>query len=243
MPLDAIRDDRAARAAGRGRLRRRGVRRVRRRRRSFPSSPRFPNVVVGRTFSKAFGLAGLRIGCRHRRARTRSSRSAWRCPSTASTSPRSSPCRRRSAIATTSSDYLRQVDESKALLYAACERLGLDVLEERGELRAGARRRPRATRWSTAPPSAASTCAIARPSRAAPAASASPPGVVEHTRRCIAVHGGGAVRRAVIDRRTTETQIALTLGARRQGPVRGPHRHPVSRSHARALRAARRRSI
>src|SRR6202140_2461260 len=25
--------------------------------------PAFPNVIVGRTFSKAFGLAGLRIGC------------------------------------------------------------------------------------------------------------------------------------------------------------------------------------
>src|SRR5207253_3870685 len=29
----------------------------------IPELDRFPNVVVGRTFSKAFGLAGLRIGC------------------------------------------------------------------------------------------------------------------------------------------------------------------------------------
>ena len=29
---------------------------------SSPSSAAFPNVIVGRTFSKAFGLAGLRIG-------------------------------------------------------------------------------------------------------------------------------------------------------------------------------------
>ena len=62
---------------------------------------------------------------------------------------------------------------------------------------------------------AASTCATARPSRAAPAACASPTGIVEHTRAVHRRDGGGAVRRAVIDRRTTETQIALTLGARR----------------------------
>ena len=29
----------------------------------IPELASFPNVVVGRTFSKAFGLAGLRIGC------------------------------------------------------------------------------------------------------------------------------------------------------------------------------------
>src|SRR2546428_6969065 len=29
----------------------------------IPELPAFPNVIVGRTFSKAFGLAGLRIGC------------------------------------------------------------------------------------------------------------------------------------------------------------------------------------
>ena len=29
----------------------------------LPELARFPNVIVGRTFSKAFGLAGIRIGC------------------------------------------------------------------------------------------------------------------------------------------------------------------------------------
>jgi histidinol-phosphate aminotransferase len=29
----------------------------------IPELASFPNVIVGRTFSKAFGLAGLRIGC------------------------------------------------------------------------------------------------------------------------------------------------------------------------------------
>ena len=63
--LDAARrdpHDRRAHAAGRDRLRRRGLRGVLRHHASFPSSTRFPNVIVGRTFSKAFGLAGLRIG-------------------------------------------------------------------------------------------------------------------------------------------------------------------------------------
>src|SRR5205085_10537930 len=29
----------------------------------IPELDAYPNVIVGRTFSKAFGLAGLRIGC------------------------------------------------------------------------------------------------------------------------------------------------------------------------------------
>src|SRR6185295_13916340 len=29
----------------------------------IPELPSYPNVIVGRTFSKAFGLAGIRIGC------------------------------------------------------------------------------------------------------------------------------------------------------------------------------------
>ena len=51
---------------------------------------------------------------------------------------------------------------------------------------------------------------------------------------------GGSVRRAVIDRRTTETQIALTITLEGQGTYRGADRHPVPRSHAGAVRAARR---
>ena len=45
------------------RLRRRGVRRVRRRDVHPRARARSRTSIVGRTFSKAFGLAGLRIGC------------------------------------------------------------------------------------------------------------------------------------------------------------------------------------
>src|SRR5262249_11280471 len=78
----------------------------------------------GRTFSKAFGLAGLRIGC------------------IVGASDTVDPIRRAvpvysvniaavAAIQAALKDldhlngYLKQVEESKALLYAACDRLGL----------------------------------------------------------------------------------------------------------------------
>ena len=67
-----------------------------RRMRSSPASTLHPRArrasrtsIVGRTFSKAFGLAGLRIGASSARP-TRSIRSAARSRSTASTSPPSS---------------------------------------------------------------------------------------------------------------------------------------------------------
>jgi histidinol-phosphate aminotransferase len=86
--------------------------------------PSFPNVIVGRTFSKAFGLAGLRIGC------------------LVGASDTIDPIRRAVPVYSVSiaavvavqaaledldhlTEYLRQVTESKALLYAACDRLGL----------------------------------------------------------------------------------------------------------------------
>lgn len=89
-----------------------------------PELDAFPNVVVGRTFSKAHGLAGLRVGC-------------------VVASPRTlDPVRRilpvysvniaavvalLAALKDTAyvDDYCRQVAESKTLLYAACDRLGL----------------------------------------------------------------------------------------------------------------------
>src|SRR5207248_1100528 len=84
----------------------------------------FPNVVIGRTFSKAFGLAGLRIGC------------------LVGATDTVDPIRRAvpvysvniaAAVAVQAAlgdldhlhEYLRQVAESKVLLYAACDRLGL----------------------------------------------------------------------------------------------------------------------
>jgi histidinol-phosphate aminotransferase len=90
----------------------------------IPDLPSFPNVIVGRTFSKAFGLAGLRIGC------------LVGAPDTIDPVRRAVPVYSVSIAAVVAvqaalgdlahlHDYLRQVKESKALLYAACDRLGL----------------------------------------------------------------------------------------------------------------------
>jgi histidinol-phosphate aminotransferase len=83
-----------------------------------------PNVIVGRTFAKAYGLAGLRIGA------------VVGAPAVLE------PVRRAIGVYSVNvaavaalpaaledrafvEDYLRQVRESKALVYATCERLGL----------------------------------------------------------------------------------------------------------------------
>jgi len=101
----------------------------------------FPNVVVGRTFSKAFGLAGLRIGC------------LVGAPATLDPVRRAVPVYSVNVAAVAAvlaalddpdhlNDYLRQVVESKALLYAACDRLGLAYVKSRSNfvlVRAGDR--------------------------------------------------------------------------------------------------------
>src|SRR6266853_1595974 len=85
----------------------------------IPELPAFPNVIVGRTFSKAFGLAGLRIGC------------LVGAPDTIDPVRRAVPVYSVSIAALPAvqaaledlehlQGYLRQVEESKALLYAAC---------------------------------------------------------------------------------------------------------------------------
>jgi histidinol-phosphate aminotransferase len=90
----------------------------------IPELDAFPNVVVGRTFSKAFGLAGLRIGC------------LVSAPSTVDPIRRAVPVYSVNIAAVVAiqaalsdrehlHDYLRQVAESKSLLYAACDRLGV----------------------------------------------------------------------------------------------------------------------
>jgi len=93
----------------------------------IPELAGFPNVIVGRTFSKAFGLAGLRIGC------------LVGAPDTVDPVRRAIPVysvniAAVAAIRAALQDldhlrrYLRQVEESKSLLYAACERLGLEYV-------------------------------------------------------------------------------------------------------------------
>ena len=90
----------------------------------IPELASFPNVVVGRTFSKAFGLAGLRIGC------------LVGAPRTLDAIRQAIPVYSVNIAAVTAvqaalddldhlNGYLRQVRESKSLLYAACDRLGL----------------------------------------------------------------------------------------------------------------------
>jgi len=92
--------------------------------RSFiPELPRFSNVVVGRTFSKAFGLAGLRAGA------------LVGAPETVDPARFAVPVYSLNIAAVVAvqaalddlgymREYLRQVDESKRLMYTACDRLG-----------------------------------------------------------------------------------------------------------------------
>jgi histidinol-phosphate aminotransferase len=90
----------------------------------IPELDAFPNVIVGRTFSKAFGLAGLRIGC------------LVGAPATVDAIRRAIPVYSVNIAAVVAiraalqdldhlNDYLRQVAESKAMLYTACDRLGM----------------------------------------------------------------------------------------------------------------------
>jgi len=90
----------------------------------LPELRAFPNVVVGRTFSKAFGLAGIRIGAIAGAPETLEPiRLAVPVYSVnvAALAAVEAALADREYVA----DYLRQVDESKRLLYAACDRLGL----------------------------------------------------------------------------------------------------------------------
>ena len=90
----------------------------------IPELDEFPNVIVGRTFSKAFGLAGLRIGCLvglpSTLARVRPTLPVYSVNIAAVAAVQA---------ALNDIDYLnayrKQVAESKTLLYAACDRLGL----------------------------------------------------------------------------------------------------------------------
>jgi len=84
----------------------------------------FPNVVVGRTFSKAFGLAGMRVGV------------LVASPAVLEPIRRAMPLFNLNVVAVAAlraaladpeyrAWYLAQAAESKSLVYAACDRLGL----------------------------------------------------------------------------------------------------------------------
>jgi histidinol-phosphate aminotransferase len=147
--------------------------------------PSYRNVVVGRTFSKAFGLAGLRIGC------------LVGAPDTMDPIRRAIPVYSVNVAAAAAiqaalgdrdhlNEYLRQVSESKELLYEACDRLGLTYLRSRSnfvlvcagartdQLVNGAFARGVYIRDRSREPGCAGCIRIGT-------------GIVEHTRRCIAV--------------------------------------------------------
>jgi histidinol-phosphate aminotransferase len=144
-----------------------------------------PNVIVGRTFSKAFGLAGLRIG------------GLIASPATLEPIRRAIPVYSVNLAAVVAVQaaledldhlhrYQREVEASKALLYGACDRLGLKywksaanfVLVCAGErtpaLVRGAAERGVYIRDRSTEPGCAGCIRIGA-------------GIVEHTRRAIAV--------------------------------------------------------
>ena len=146
----------------------------------IPELAAFPNVVVGRTFSKAYGLAGLRIGC------------LIGAPDALEPMRQAIPLYSvnvaavvgvRAALQDTDHlhQYLQQVAESKALLYAACERLRLKYWKSDANfvLVCAGDRTPRLVergvyiRDRSSEPGCAGCIRIAT-------------GIVEHTRRCIA---------------------------------------------------------
>jgi histidinol-phosphate aminotransferase len=107
----------------------------------IPELADFPNVIVGRTFSKAFGLAGIRIGA------------ITGAPEALEPVRLAVPVYSVNIAAVTAvqaalgdldylRDYVRQVEQSKALLYAACDRLGLTYVRSAANfvlVRAGSR--------------------------------------------------------------------------------------------------------
>jgi len=96
----------------------------------IPELDSFPNVIVGRTFSKAFGLAGLRIGCLVGAPETM-------YPIRQAIPVYSVNIAAVAAIQAALSDldymhaYVGEVAESKQILYAACDRLGLKCYPSR----------------------------------------------------------------------------------------------------------------
>ena len=90
----------------------------------IPQLAATPNVIVGRTFAKAHGLAGLRvgalIGAPETLAPVRQAIGVYSL-NVAATVALDAALQDTAHV----EDYLRQVRESKMLVYAACDRLGL----------------------------------------------------------------------------------------------------------------------
>jgi len=94
----------------------------------IPELAGFPNVIIGRTFSKAFGLAGIRIGAVAGAPRTLE---ALRLAVPVYSVNIAAVVAVQAALGDMDylRAYLRQVDESKALLYDACGRLGVGYVK------------------------------------------------------------------------------------------------------------------
>ncbi len=94
----------------------------------LPQLPRYPNVLVGRTFSKAYGLAGMRVGI------VIGQSPALR-PVRDVTLPFNINVIALHAVEAALDDteflprYAAQVHESREMLYTACRRLGLNYWE------------------------------------------------------------------------------------------------------------------
>ena len=94
----------------------------------LPELPAYPNVLVGRTFSKAYGLAGMRVG-------VVIGQPAALDPVRSVTLPFNINAVALAALHAALEDtgflpaYAAQVRESRELLYAACRRLGLEFWE------------------------------------------------------------------------------------------------------------------
>jgi histidinol-phosphate aminotransferase len=94
----------------------------------LPQVARYPNVLVGRTFSKAYGLAGMRVGILMGQPQSLDAVRAVTLPFNINAA----------AIAATLAAlddreflprYASEVRESRQRLYAACRRLGLEYWE------------------------------------------------------------------------------------------------------------------
>jgi histidinol-phosphate aminotransferase len=94
----------------------------------LPQLPQFPNVLVGRTFSKAYGLAGMRVGIVIGQPQALD-------PVRSVTLPFNINAVARAATQAALADpdflprYAAQVQESRERIYRACRRLGLKYWE------------------------------------------------------------------------------------------------------------------
>ena len=138
-----------------------------------PDIATLPNVFIGRTFAKAYGLAGVRAGGGHRRHENASAAQAHR----AAVQPQCLRRRWRSPpvwpTRTTTSGISARCGRRRPCSMRRSRQAGVQFLAERREFRAGSFRRPRVAPSSTVWRRAACTSATNRAILRARVASAS----------------------------------------------------------------------